>query len=498
MLHNPGMRDLDARRCDTREERTASGRRRSFLPLVLLATLLTGCAGSSVFIPYPATAQSYRQALDTGQPATAAKAIGSKTGSADGMLYLLERGRIRQLEGQAEASQADFAAAIARFQAQDERATISASALAASGMSLYSNDNARPYQGRTYERVFVHQYQALNYLAKGDVQGALVEVRRANQVQVEALARKAGAVDEAREESEKDARARGLNADDYDPFFNEMDLAAGRVKSGFQNAATFYLSGLIYEATGQINDAYIDYRKALEIAPDNPYLQKDVVRTGLRAGMDDVRKLAQQHKIPANLAALTPAPGQGELVIYLEEGFAPVKQPVTIPIYTQRTANYIAFPLYRSVPAPQPLTLSVNGSTQQSTVLTDTRALAVRTLKDETWDLLVHSFLRLMAKQDLQRNALRGSGKKNDETLLLGLAAMLFTVATDQADLRSWLTLPGSAQVLRLPLAAGEHQIALPDRPGQEPINVEVRPGRPTLLHLTVLPGSIYSRIYPL
>lgn len=483
--------------CGRRGLPAAGLRRGAVLVAMLLATLLAGCAGSSVFIPYPSTAQSYRQALDTGHPETAVKAIGSKTQSADGMLYLLERGRLQQLEGRAEASKSDFDAAIARFQAQDERATISASALAASGMSLYSNDNARPYQGRIYERVFVHQYQALNYLAQGDVQGALVEVRRANQVQVEALAKKADAVDEAREKSEREAQAKGLNPDNYDKFFNEMDLAAGRVKSSFQNAATFYLSGLIYEATGQTNDAYIDYRKALEIAPDNPYLQKDVVRTGLRAGMDDARKLAQQLKLPTSPAAVAPAPGQGELVVYLEEGLAPAKQPVTIPIFTSSTTNYVSFPLYRSVPAPQALTLTVDGAAHQTQLLTDTRALAVRTLKDETWDLLVHAFLRLAAKQELQRNMMR-NGQKNDDALLLGIATMLFTVATDQADLRSWLTLPGSAQVLRLPLAEGEHEIALPGRPGQPPVKVEIRKGKPTLLHLTVLPGSIYSRVYPL
>jgi hypothetical protein len=289
-----------------------------------------------------------------------------------------------------------------------------------------------------------------------------------------------------------------LNAGDYDKFFNDMDLAAGRVKSGFQNAATFYLSGLIYEATGQTNDAYIDYRKALEIVPDNPYLQKDAVRTGARAGMDDVQKLARQYQIPLPTSRPTAADAaQGELVVYLEEGLTPVKQPVTIPVYTNRTANYVSFPLYRSVPAPQPLTLTVDGQAHQTALLTDTRALAVRTLKDEVWDLLVHSFLRLIAKQELQRNTLRNS-QKSDEALLLGIATMLFTVATDQADLRSWLTLPGSAQVLRLPLAEGEHQIALPGRPGQEPIKVEVRKGKATLLHLTVLPGSIYSRVYPL
>ena len=48
---------------------------------------------------------------------------------------------------------------------------------------------------------------------------------------------------------------------------------------------------------------------------------------------------------------------------------------------------------------------------------------------------------------------------------------------------------------LRLPLAAGEHTVSLP---GLAPVTVEVRNGRPTLVHLAVLPGKTYSRVYPL
>ncbi|HEX6592823.1 MAG TPA: hypothetical protein VF050_12570, partial [Moraxellaceae bacterium] len=155
---------------------------------LLLPVILGGCAAGSVLTPYPSTASAYRAALDAGTPEAAVTRIGKKTESADGMLYLLEKGRIEQLGEASDASRDDFDKAIGRFSQQDDKAIISASSYAASGASLLTNDNARPYEGRTYERVFVHQYQALNYLAKGDATGALVEVRRANQVQVDALA----------------------------------------------------------------------------------------------------------------------------------------------------------------------------------------------------------------------------------------------------------------------------------------------------------------------
>jgi len=44
--------------------------------------------------------------------------------------------------------------------------------------ALAVNDNLRPYRPREYERVLLAQFQLVNYLAKGDLPGAVVETRR--------------------------------------------------------------------------------------------------------------------------------------------------------------------------------------------------------------------------------------------------------------------------------------------------------------------------------
>jgi hypothetical protein len=86
--------------------------------------------------------------------------------------------------------------------------------------------------------------------------------------------------------------------------------------------------------------------------------------------------------------------------------------------------------------------------------------------------------------------------RKNDSTGgLLSLATTVYSLVAEQPDLRSWLTLPGSGQVVRLSLPAGEHRVSLP---GLAPVSVNVKPGRPTLVHLVVLPGKTYSRAYEL
>lgn len=61
-----------------------------------------------------------------------------------------------------------------------------------SGGSLLTNDQSMAYLTPDYERTMLHHYLALNYLQRGDADGALVEVRRANQVQERALKARAG------------------------------------------------------------------------------------------------------------------------------------------------------------------------------------------------------------------------------------------------------------------------------------------------------------------
>lgn len=107
--------------------------------------------------------------------------------SNDKILYLLERGRIAQIKNDTDSSMKDFEAAIAAVRQMEEKAVVSASDIGAQTASLLANDNTIPYKGDGYEKVFMYQFQAFNYLAKKDLEGAGVEVRRANLEQKLAL-----------------------------------------------------------------------------------------------------------------------------------------------------------------------------------------------------------------------------------------------------------------------------------------------------------------------
>ena len=105
--------------------------------------------------------------------------LASNSDSQDGLLYLQELGRLQQLAGDTAASKVAFQGAFARYEAADAEARLRVSGMAAGTASLITNDNALPYNGYAYERIFAHAYQALNYLSEGDGEGAQVELRRA-------------------------------------------------------------------------------------------------------------------------------------------------------------------------------------------------------------------------------------------------------------------------------------------------------------------------------
>ena len=63
----------------------------------VLALLLTGCATSSLFFPYPQQAEKFRVGVNSPDSANVLAVLDKSRTDADKQLYLMERGRIAQL-----------------------------------------------------------------------------------------------------------------------------------------------------------------------------------------------------------------------------------------------------------------------------------------------------------------------------------------------------------------------------------------------------------------
>ncbi len=458
---------------------------RGVLVLALSATL-HGCATSSLFNAYPNQAASFQKVISSNTPSPAVDSVltslNNERESADAMLYMMERGRINQLNSRFDDSKSDFQLVISEFDDQDLASTVQLSNTAAQGSSILVNDNAIPYKGAGYERIFTHHHQAFNYLGESDLEGASVEFRKVALEQRVLLEKHEQEVRDAYQEAEENRVDLNTLSDE----FSGLDTVAGSVKSSFQNAYTFYASAAFWEATGELNSALVDYKKAFEINSASELLMQDIARISYKQG-------SKTEYPDLNL----PTEDQGVVVVFFEDGFVPAKTEIKIPIPTFDGGFIsLAFPYYDidHWPVSQPLTAmdhKLNKLGVSETVV-DVGALAVKDLKEQVPALMVRQSLRGYAKYEFQKQAEKQGGWAGQ------LAASVYNIASESADRRSWLTLPHTGQVMRFNLDEGPADISFATAFTKTNTRLDIKAGRTTFIRIVNANNSLITQVYEL
>src|SRR6185369_6780919 len=123
----------------------------------------------------------------------------------------------------------------------------------------------------------------------------------------------------------------------------------------------------------------------------------------------------------------------------------------------------------------------------------DFRALAVKALKEEAPVIATRELLRLVAKGATAKLAREKLG-------LLGVMGVsLWNVAGENADLRSWISLPANAQVLRAALPAGTHRLTIMPEGESVSVTVEVKvaEGSKNILRVIRAGRELYTSVIP-
>ncbi len=378
----------------------------------------------------------------------------------------MEKGRVALLATDYESSQRALDASMRAVRVQQDQATVSVSETATNIGALAVNDNLTTYQPADYELGFLHLYSALNYLYRNDLEGALVEIRRANMVQERA--KKAREAELAK--AEKEASSNGISPNIGSVISRYPD--AGKKLQAVQNGYLLFLSGLLYEASGDLNDAYIDYRRALAVTPENPVVIDRTMRLAQYLGMnEDLNLLQQKYSQPKRLDS-----GQGRVIILEEQA---VVQPMQgwrldLPIYDSRDngAIYsIALPYYPDVAIPSFSPLRLDDDTSRGSQLTNVNLMAKQHLSEEITAIVLRQAVRVWAKDRIRKEAARGDDVGN-------LVLNIWNAVTEQPDTRSWLTLPAAINSHSLTVSQGEHTLTV----GNQDYNFDVREGQTTLI----------------
>ena len=469
-----------------------------FAVVMVFSGSLSGCIGmalSDLFVTYSERMQPIRTQLQLAHWQEALAQIPDSTPADNNyLLDRLEQGRIAFLSQNWAASQKALALASEQQAWLNEQAEYRVSRGLQQAGSLLTNDQAIGYQAPDYEQALLHHYQALNYLFQDKSEDALVEIRKANQVQEQALARRDQEFQQAREEAQAQGLGEALAL--AERGLPEMTGPEGAFKGKVLSGYTLYLSALIYEATGDVNDAYVDYRRAFELTPDSQVLQRDLLRITAQMGLTEQHAAyAKQFAMPATATGKGSKAGTGQIVLLQEQGLLTPMSEVFLPLPIATSSGEfrtftLALPYYPSQSAQFiPLGLVIDGEPRQTHSLMSLHALAAHSLQERLPALLTRQVLRLAAKEGIRREAAKGAGDVGN--ILVGI----YNTLSEHADTRAWSSLPQSVGVWRADVAPGSHALALLGAGSPVQLTVPVTSGKITLVWVVQLGANVTARV---
>jgi len=453
-------------------------RPRNFARLAcLLPLILVAC---STLTHYPVETQDLISNYEGGRSDKAFEQADKRSKKGlNRLAYLLEAGMILHTQGRLEASNAEFSEAEEVMRHHEEKAVVSLSKGTAQAGSIFVNEKTLPYAGEPFEKVLVNTFMALNYLLLYDYEGARVEIRRsfARQKENERLRQK------EYERLEDEAKRRGISSRQVfravDFHYQDQKEIVRRAKNLYEDAFAYYLSAIVYELNREYNDAYIDLKKAQDLRPGVPYVENDLLRMAIRSGLSD--ELKENVNRPGRQPRMWDEEQEGDVLIFFGSGMAPRKTQIKISIPIPDVGFIpLAFPKYETVPNPVQYGALYDRQGHlygRTFVLTDLEAIAIRNLDDQMTTLALKQVLRSAIKGAMAKTARDQGGWAGE------LAANLYNVITEQADLRCWQTLPQNMQVARVFLPSGRHELvfALHGQTGgrvqQREFVLDIRPG---------------------
>ena len=435
---------------------------------VLVVLTLGGCSASGeryVLVDKSLLASDYRQADAVIQKAE------EEYGAKSRVLYGMDRGMTLQLAGEYQQSNDVLE------QAEQEVERLYTRSIRTQSFAFMTNDNSLPFEGEPYEQVMINVLKALNYASMNRWQDALVEARRID---------------------------------------HRLNVLADRTKDKaayHDDGFARYLSGILYESTGDTNNAFIAYRKAYEtfdrsrawshtVVPAQ--LRADLLRTATALNLTQEFAEYQQLFPDTSWKSVEEQQHLAQVLVISYNGRAPLKEDqfLDLPISTdalalvlvnrgfssgnsqqRRAADSVLYGLNgrvvrvalpRNVPQKTQVPIDTVHLTPEhgqpvivrTELAQNVTALADKALSERMAGIAVKAVARAAFKYSVAEGATRGSQQAvgGDLGPLVGLAVGLLTkgyaVASEESDKRSWRTLPDEIHLARVWVSPGSYRVA--------------------------------------
>lgn len=434
-------------------------RSRSIRTLAVLALALSaGCASS--YRQLDGALGFYRQ----GDMEGAADWIQSpdfdddRDDSKHGVLWLLETGKILHDVGRFEESEAAFVQADARIRTQDQRASMSVTEEVA---GLLTTQQARTFRARHWQKILLESYRALNQLALGDLDEALVMARRSYARQADAVFDKGKEIEKREEAGGKVDEEALMGQDQVQDLLGPVQSRITPAYADYANPFTSYLAAILQWADGDETRAIVDLQKTQGMVPDNAFVEALV--TELQAG----------HPL---------ATASGRVYVIFENGLAPDRIETGIAIITPNGYSSIKLPMlvYNETPVEA---LEMSGGAGEINLrtapLADVDAIVSVDFADELPGIIVRTVLSIVTKE-VTTKQLRDNNQ--DIGFLVGT---FWKAMTEGADLRTWRTVGSRFEIAHFDRPAdGRVRLNLLDRNGGRHLSADIELPETTLCFL--------------
>jgi len=315
-------------------------------------------------------------------------------------------------------------------------------------LSYIVNDNTKEYPGEDFEDIYLNIFNALNYYKKGDIDGALVEIRKLSSTngKLDLLARKYDYKDPSSGASLEELAKREAGG---------AELPKGK-KVEFNNSALArYLAALFYLSDGKSDSARIELEQLQRAFLTN----KDVYKNPIPKTVEQVRNVPK---------------GKAMLNILCFSGMSPVKteEQVThfFPFF-HSPALYVAnFKLPKMVQRPSKIdrievVIDANKKVNLE-LLEDISAVVEETFSIRYANIVIKTYIRTLLKYAAADIAAAEIERRQGKNGGLAAFAAAYTAkktleATEHADIRMSRYLPAKAYIGGIILEPGTYNITV-------------------------------------
>jgi len=310
--------------------------------------------------------------------------------------------------------------------------------------SYIINDNIKEYPGEDFEDIYINVFNALNYYNRGDMEGALVEIRK--------LSMSSGKLDMLSRKYDYTDPRTGAGLNEMVQRETGVGELPQRRQVNFSNSALArFLGALFYLGEGQIDEARIEFDQLAAA-----FTNRNIYRTAIPQAIEQARYVPE---------------GSARLNIISFTGLSPIKreEQVTyyLPFFRHPVLRFAVFKLPAIVRRPSVINrievVIEDGGKFYLELLEDIGAVIEETFAARYSNILIKTYIRTLLKYAAADIAAMETVKSQGELagLLTAIAARTAMDLSERADTRMSRYLPDKAYIGGINLDPGVYSVII-------------------------------------